>query len=161
MNGKNCEQNVSWICVITHVSSLFWSIYIKIKYIGNCKAQFWKCNNLNHYVMENGENQHTFIRRSEIAFPIERHSVVKWDSVKRIWWSPCLTVSHVSRQCSTLKDSVWFCTMISYSTYFIFFVSRILIDPAHSFYLVFAHSFYLVFISMFFIDELSFLIHLH
>ena len=30
-----------------------------------------------HYVMENGENQHTFIRRSKIAFPSERHSVVK------------------------------------------------------------------------------------
>ena len=30
-----------------------------------------------HCVMENGENQHTFIRRSEIAFPSERHSVVK------------------------------------------------------------------------------------
>ena len=30
-----------------------------------------------HYVMENGENQHTFIRHSEIAFPSERHSVVK------------------------------------------------------------------------------------
>ena len=30
-----------------------------------------------HYVMENGENQHTFIRRSEIAFPSTRHSMVK------------------------------------------------------------------------------------
>ena len=101
--------------------------------------------------MENGdhENQHTFIRRSEIAFPSERHSVVKWDSIKRIWWSPCLTVSHVSRQCLTLKDSLWFCAMISDSTYCIFFVSRILKDAAHSFYLVFAHSFYLVFISVF------------
>ena len=30
-----------------------------------------------HYVMENGENQHAFVRRSEIAFPSARHSVVK------------------------------------------------------------------------------------
>ena len=30
-----------------------------------------------HYVMENGENQHTFIRRSETAFPSARHSMVK------------------------------------------------------------------------------------
>ena len=30
-----------------------------------------------HYVMENGENQHTSVRRSEIAFPSARHSVVK------------------------------------------------------------------------------------
>ena len=97
--------------------------------------------------MENGENQHTFIRRSEIAFPSERDSVVKWDIIKRIWWSPCLTVSHVSRQCSTLKDSVWFCAMISDYTYCIFFVSRILKDLVHSFYLVFARSFYLAFIS--------------
>ena len=58
-------------------------------------------------------------------------------------------MSHVSWQCSTLKDSVWFCVMISDSTYCIFFVSRILKDAAHSFYLVFAHSFYLVFISVF------------
>ena len=29
------------------------------------------------YVMENGENQHTFRRRSEIVVPSERHSVVK------------------------------------------------------------------------------------
>ena len=55
--------------------------------------------------MENGENQHTFIRRSEIAFPSERHSVAKtvsneFDEVR------VLTVSQVSRQCLTLKDSV-------------------------------------------------------
>ena len=90
--------------------------------------------------MENGENQHTLIRRSETAFPSERHSVAKWDSVKRIWWI---------WQCSTLKGSVWFCAMISDSTYCIFFVSRIRKDAAHSFYLVFAHSFYPVFISVF------------
>ena len=70
-----------------------------------------------HYVMENGENQHTFVRRSEIAFPSARHSIVRWDTVKQIWLTPCLTVSHVSRQCSTLKNSVWFCPMISDSVY--------------------------------------------
>ena len=30
-----------------------------------------------HYAIENDENQHTFIRRSEVAFPSARHSVVK------------------------------------------------------------------------------------
>ena len=31
--------------------------------------------------MENGENQHTFIRRSKTAFPSVRHSIVKLDSI--------------------------------------------------------------------------------
>ena len=30
-----------------------------------------------HYVMENGENQHTFIKRSESAFPSARLSMVQ------------------------------------------------------------------------------------
>ena len=43
--------------------------------LSSCLGKFF--NNLIHYVMENGENQHTFIRRSELAFPSEKHSVVK------------------------------------------------------------------------------------
>ena len=34
-------------------------------------------DNDHHIVMENGENQHTFIKRSEIAFPSARHSMVQ------------------------------------------------------------------------------------
>ena len=64
-----------------------------------------------HYVMENGENQHTFVRRSEIAFPSERHSVVKvrqrqtnltnsvFDSVSRF-----ATMFDAERQCLILCD---------------------------------------------------------
>ena len=50
-------------------------------------------NILPHYVIENGENQHTFIRHSELAFPTARHIMVlsnKFDE------PPCLTVSHLS-----------------------------------------------------------------
>ena len=60
-----------------------------------------------------------------------------FDSVSRF-----ATVFDAERQCLIFA-------MISDSTYCIFFVSRILKDAAHSFYLVFAHSFYLAFISVF------------
>ena len=38
---------------------------------------FSECAVIIHYVMENGENQHTSVRRSEIAFPSVRRSMVK------------------------------------------------------------------------------------
>ena len=60
--------------------------------------------------MENGENQHTFVRRSEIAFPSARHcgkvrqhqtnlTNSMFDSVSRY-----ATMFDAERQCLILRD---------------------------------------------------------
>ena len=65
-----------------------------------------------HYVMENGENQHTFIRRSEIAFPSERQcgkvrqrqtNLMKsvFDSISRF-----ATMFDAERWCLILRDDI-------------------------------------------------------